>query len=694
MKINFSKFSQVSTWLPLSFVAALLATSCSLENGISDNDIDTDEISSLSSKSVELEIVGIVSDTENHKDSYIENTIDGDEDSKWSAYGSEVNVDLDLGGVHKLDYLNISFYKGDERSNKFKVYTLQNGSYVQVGNKTSEGTNTRLQLFDVSDSETQFVRIQFLGTKSTDAKNYGQVGYWNSVYMIEAFGTILEQEVVSTQNAFITDTSDADTGELRLNLSESIAKGKMSVTVSKEATQDGFINLSGTSTSRGNALIDMRIDDSNGYEFTESGATVNALANFPTFVNDELVEVVITWDATNAAGTLVSVVIDGQAVTEEAFLSESLDPASIVGGVKTVQFRLGGNSSLDASGAGMLVDNLKIYDTSSGNDVIVFEDDFEDYEVGYSLNPDDAITTPVANSPYKNNSFQATVQPTGGTVDPVIIELPTDGFGPATAEVGEITWKNWYLSVPIDRADGSGKATSIYYDDIESNNLTDEERTYFDFNADGSFKMNSAFTGYTTSGYKETFASGYCRTELREYWQGNQTTSDNWYMDGGKHILESTLSVQKAEGEGKVYVAQIHGTKGTSLSGVELTKGPATIKVQWYNDEIILEHYTVDGVVDGEWTSASGTVAKVTVGEVGNNKFTVRLKTEAGKFYMAVYCEATGLDTGYVEYYDYLGNGYEYQNYFKTGNYFRHDEDYTSVSEVALYSAITSHTTE
>ena len=339
----------------------------------------------------------------------------------------------------------------------------------------------------------------------------------------------------------------------------------------------------------------------------------------------------------------------------------------------------------------MLVDELKVYDLSTGSEVIVFEDDFESYELGYSLDPDATDVVAVANSPYKNNSFQATVQAPGEVFVPVPVELPVDGYGPASVEVGTINWINWYLSVPIDRADGSGKATSIYYSDIESNNLTDEEREYFDFNADGSFKMDSKFTGFTTSGYYETFASKYCRTELREYWQGNQTTSDNWYMDEGTHELETTLSVQKAEGEGKIYVAQIHGTSGTSLSGTELTAGPATIKVQWYNDDIILEYYTVDGVVDGEWTSASGTVGKATIGNVGNNKFTVRLKTEAGKFYMAVYCEATGLDTGYVQYYDYLGNGYEYQNYFKTGNYFRHDEDYTSLAEVTLYSAVTNH---
>jgi len=670
-------------------VSSLLVISCSTDNESLDQSLSSSKASQLSSESEEIPVYGIVSDTDSqNKKREVEYAIDEDSNSRWAAKGAEVNLDLDLEEIYNIDYINISWYKGSQYVYNFEIYSSNDGvAYTKISENRSTGSTTDLETYDLPDAEYRFLRIKLFGPENT-----GKGNTWNSIYDIEVYGSEVkeeEQEPVSVQNAFITDTSDADTGELRLDLSESLATGMMSVIVNKGETQDAFINLSGTSTSRKNAMIDMRLDDGNGYSFTESGDTVNSIANFPDFFNNEAVEVVITWDATVASGPVVFVTIDGQPVTDGAFVSESQDISAIQNGVKTVQFRLGGNSSLDASGAGMLVDNLKIYDTSSGVPVIVFEDDFESYPLGSSLNPDDASAF---NSPYKNNSFQATVQGEGEVVTPVAPSLPVDGFGPASVDVGVITWKNWYLSVPIDRADGSGKATSIYYTDILSNDLTDEEREYFDFNEDGSFNMDAKFTGYTTSGYYDSFASKYCRTELREYWQGNQTTSDNWYMDDAIHELETTLSVEKCEGEGKVYVAQIHGTKGTSLSGTELTGGPATIKVQWYNDNIILEYYTVEGVVDGEWTSASGTVAKATVGNVGNNKFTVRLKTEEGRFYMALYCEATGVDTGYIEYYDYLANGYEYQNYFKTGNYYRHDEDYTSISEVTLYSAITNHT--
>lgn len=258
-------------------------------------------------------------------------------------------------------------------------------------------------------------------------------------------------------------------------------------------------------------------------------------------------------------------------------------------------------------------------------------------------------------------------------------------------EDSNITWKNWYLSVPIDRADGSGKATSISYIDIEADDLTVEEREYFDFNDDGSFKMNTKFTGYTTSGEYDSFTSKYCRTELREYWAGVQSTDDNWYFDDEVHVLQTTLSVEKCEGEGKAYIAQIHGKSGADIDGVTLSKSPATVKVAWEDGEIELEYYTTEGVdTDGEWTSSDG-VEKVVLGEVNNNKFTVNIKVDNGVLYLALACDETGVDTGYVKYYDYATAGYTYQNYFKTGNYFRHDEDYTSESHVTLYSAYTYH---
>ncbi|WP_394749957.1 PKD domain-containing protein [Spongiimicrobium salis] len=228
------------------------------------------------------------------------------------------------------------------------------------------------------------------------------------VVVNEEAGAVGGPGTPGNQLALITDTDGGDTGELRLNLDNTIAVGRMTAVIRKEATSlDAFVNLSGSSTTRRNAMIDFRIDDANGYEFTESGDNVT-MPNFPAFMNDEFVMVDITWDASGAGAPLVSVTIDGQAVTAAPFESAGQDATAIADGVQTVQFRLGGNGDLDASGAGFFIDELRVYDTSSGMGVLVFEDNFEGYATGESLDPD-GVAPIVMNSPYANNSFQAVV---------------------------------------------------------------------------------------------------------------------------------------------------------------------------------------------------------------------------------------------------------------------------------------------
>lgn len=249
-------------------------------------------------------------------------------------------------------------------------------------------------------------------------------------------------------------------------------------------------------------------------------------------------------------------------------------------------------------------------------------------------------------------------------------------------ERASIIWKNWYLSVPIDR--GNGKATSIYYQAIENDDLTEEERTYFDKNEDGSYTFFTKFTGYTTSGEYPLDQKKYCRTELREYWRGNQTTTDNWSMETGTHLMESTLKVNHCDGNKQTYVAQIHGIKNEALG---LQNSPATVKVQWYDGDIVVEYYQKPE--SGEWTSQGD--AKLNIGRVEFEKFTIFLKIEDGKLLYKLICETKNIDTEFVELYDYVGNGYRYENYFKTGNYFKWDDDYTQSAEVILYDVKTTH---
>lgn len=252
-------------------------------------------------------------------------------------------------------------------------------------------------------------------------------------------------------------------------------------------------------------------------------------------------------------------------------------------------------------------------------------------------------------------------------------ELPTEN-------TPNIVWKNWYLSVPLNN--GSGKATSIFYEAIENNSLTSAQSKYFYKNTDGSYTLFTQFTGYTTSGQSE-LGDKYCRTELREFWKGNQTTTDNWLMNTGTHILETTLKVDYVEGNGRTIVAQIHGKETTGLEGA-----PATVKIRWNSGTIQLDYYTKPDAGQ-PWTSAFD--EKLDVGVVDNEIFTFKIKIENGKFYYGLVCETKGINTDYTLIYDYVGNGYAHENYFKTGNYFGWHDDYVKTAQVTLIKVKTEH---
>jgi hypothetical protein len=255
-----------------------------------------------------------------------------------------------------------------------------------------------------------------------------------------------------------------------------------------------------------------------------------------------------------------------------------------------------------------------------------------------------------------------------------------------------VQWQNWYLSVPLNRNDG--KATSLYYEDVINNNLSEEQSTYFYPNEDGSYTLYTHFTGYTTSGQYDLGTKGkYCRTELREFYRGNQSTDDNWSMDEGTHLLESTLQVEYCSPLAKgSYVAQIHGVSDDYIKSTTSRKGsPATVKVLYQPSGVLkLEYYIAPPEpAETEWSSKY--IRKFELAEVGNEIFTIKIKVEKGVLYYGLTCEAKDIDIDFTEVYDYGSNGYNYHNYFKTGNYFGYNKDGDEYAQVILHGVKTSH---
>ncbi len=229
-------------------------------------------------------------------------------------------------------------------------------------------------------------------------------------------GTATETvEVTAPKNryAVITDSKTDDTGELRLAV-DSIQNGKITFMyrVAEGPVDmdiaDGFINVTGTSTSGANSIVEVRIKDNAKHEFREgaSDATI-AAANFPDGVVNEWVAIEISWNADGTNAPTYTVVIGGQTVITDA-ASTTRDPndpdmvathlASTINGAYNFQWKYNSNSS--TSDGVYHVDDIVIY--SDGE--VVFEDDFQGRVAGEDLNPDAN-----AASPYHVNCSEATV---------------------------------------------------------------------------------------------------------------------------------------------------------------------------------------------------------------------------------------------------------------------------------------------
>ena len=203
--------------------------------------------------------------------------------------------------------------------------------------------------------------------------------------------------------AKITDNMTDDAGELRYKLSSSdiIAAGKLTVSFLKEAgiAKDAYIGLYGTSTSTSNAMIDLRIQ-SDGYVIRDN----NDVAVTIPFTEDKWTDVEITWDATSASDTvppLLTLTIDGTSVTTAPFDSVSASLSDVAVGVETVIFKLGDNGS-ETGVPGYFVDDFKLYSDKAGT-TVQYEDDFEAYAEGDSLDTDNA------SSPYNSSTAEAVV---------------------------------------------------------------------------------------------------------------------------------------------------------------------------------------------------------------------------------------------------------------------------------------------
>ena len=242
------------------------------------------------------------------------------------------------------------------------------------------------------------------------------------------------EDVAPTKVARLTDNMTDDAGELRYKLSSSdiIAAGKLTVSFLKEAAivKDAYIGLFGSSTSTNNALIDLRIQNSGFVIRNNEGVDITI-----PFTADKWTDIELTWDATNASATvapMLTLTIDGTSVTTSPFASVSESLSDVATGVQTVIFKLGDDGSVSGDAAYYL-DNFKLYADIAGT-TVQFEDDFESYDDGASLDTDNPA------SPYNSSTAEAFVELlSGGNGNPDNLTARiTDNM---TDDAGELRYK-------------------------------------------------------------------------------------------------------------------------------------------------------------------------------------------------------------------------------------------------------------
>ena len=242
------------------------------------------------------------------------------------------------------------------------------------------------------------------------------------------------EDVAPTKVARLTDNMTDDAGELRYKLSSSdiIAAGKLTVSFLKEAAivKDAYIGLFGSSTSTNNALIDLRIQNSGYVIRNNEGVDITI-----PFTADKWTDIELTWDATNASATvapMLTLTIDGTSVTTSPFASVSESLSDVATGVQTVIFKLGDDGSVSGDAAYYL-DNFKLYADIAGT-TVQFEDDFESYDDGASLDTDNPA------SPYNSSTAEAFVELlSGGNGNPDNLTARiTDNM---TDDAGELRYK-------------------------------------------------------------------------------------------------------------------------------------------------------------------------------------------------------------------------------------------------------------
>ncbi|MGJ8653615.1 MAG: discoidin domain-containing protein [Opitutaceae bacterium] len=111
------------------------------------------------------------------------NTVDEDLDTRWSAQGDGQWIRYDLGALQNVNYLKIAWLNGASRVSTFEIEVSEDDSTwtsVTGGTVDSSGVTADLEIVDVTDTLSRYVRIVGYGNTQNA---------WNSILEVEIWGS-------------------------------------------------------------------------------------------------------------------------------------------------------------------------------------------------------------------------------------------------------------------------------------------------------------------------------------------------------------------------------------------------------------------------------------------------------------------------------------------------------------------------
>lgn len=116
------------------------------------------------------------------------NTIDSNFTTRWSVFGDNQWIQYDLGKEDSVKKIKIAWYRGDERTASFDIYTSEsNTDWTKVFSGKSSGTNIGFEAYNFTSTSARYVKIVCHGTS---------LHLWNAINEVEIRGKELDENPV------------------------------------------------------------------------------------------------------------------------------------------------------------------------------------------------------------------------------------------------------------------------------------------------------------------------------------------------------------------------------------------------------------------------------------------------------------------------------------------------------------------